>query len=87
MCNGLCNGCNESSATDFLTDVTDVTEVRIDGLREEGKRKKEEGRKKRQESFRFYLPFFQVYFRFLIPGSKRYKAKLLLLLVYKSCGS
>jgi hypothetical protein len=56
------------------------------GKKEEGRRKKDEGKGKNYLS-RFYLPFFEVYFRFLIPGSNRYKAKFVLLLVYKSCSS
>ncbi|MBE9162611.1 MULTISPECIES: hypothetical protein [Microcoleaceae] len=36
----------EGSATDFVTDVTDVSQ------KEEGKRKKEEGRRKKEEGRR-----------------------------------
>ncbi|MEG4075401.1 hypothetical protein QUA30_22150 [Microcoleus sp. Pol14C2] len=39
-----------SSATDYLTDVTDVRKKEEGrGKREEGRRKKEEGRRKREE--------------------------------------
>jgi hypothetical protein len=53
FCNG-CNGCQEegSSATDFVTDVTDVRK------KEEGRRKKSEGRRKNVQLLSYWKPGF-----------------------------